>query len=88
MLDHVQSQTLKKHQLKPQKSSLLEEENVGLELLVAKMIEGVHCQTTILCTRNFSKQKTNCPNTHITFPLCVRVSVQKIFPNEFSWKGL
>jgi hypothetical protein len=50
MLDHVQSQTLKKHQLKPQKLSLLEEENVGSKLLGAKMTKGVHCQTTILCT--------------------------------------
>jgi len=41
--------TLKKHQFKPQKLSSLEEENVGLELLVAKMTKGVHCQTMILC---------------------------------------
>ncbi len=50
MLDHVQSQSLKKHHLKPQKLSLLEEENVDLKLLGAKMTKGVHCQTMILCT--------------------------------------
>ncbi len=50
MLDHVQSQTLKKHQLKPQKLCLLKEENVGSKLLGAKMTKAVHCQTTILCT--------------------------------------
>jgi hypothetical protein len=43
-------------------------------------------QSYALC--KFSKQKANCLNTHITFPLRVRVSVQKKFQNEFSWKGL
>jgi len=34
------------------------------------------------------QNKRQIAQTHITLPLCVRVLVQKIFQNEFSWKGL